>query len=548
MNKYAFIYLGLAILILWQGLLPGYIFGLDMVFGPDMSLVVNADGFSNGIIVNTLIYVASMLVPAWIVQKGILVLLFFVIGYMAFKYMPMGNSTEGRLFSSLVYLANPFVYSRFLAGQWTHLMGYAFFPFFFHYLLKMKEEPDLNNTLKLFFSIFLISLFSIHYFVMVVMILGIYVIYAFADKAIRKNYDGVKGLFANLLISSALLMIIINYWVVPAIDRDKPIEKRLSESHWTAFSAGEYKEVDIMLNLASLNGFWGERNPWAKYFAWPQDSNLFWTAFYILAVMMLIGLSIKIKNAESRAMAMTFSLIAGASFVFATGAGNTVFRDLNMWMFSNVPFWSGFRDTHKFIGLLAMCYAVFAGWGLVVISEFLKGKSKLVFNMFVSVIFIVPVMFGYLIWGGFNKQIQAVDYPASWAEAKMVLDKDKEGKVLFLPWHLYLSLDFNNKVITANPARRFFGERIISSKSVELGDIRIQESDLNYIKLDSLVIDPAMNNEERYRSMKEEFGIKYIVKISDLDGVDNIHYGFLEDEGLELVHEGDGIKVYAIKG
>ena len=51
-NNYILIFLGLAVLILWQALLPGYIFGLDMVFGPEMNVNLNTDGFLNSLPIN----------------------------------------------------------------------------------------------------------------------------------------------------------------------------------------------------------------------------------------------------------------------------------------------------------------------------------------------------------------------------------------------------------------------------------------------------------------------------------------------------------------
>ncbi|MBU2229002.1 hypothetical protein KJ810_01190, partial [Patescibacteria group bacterium] len=56
----------------------------------------------------------------------------------------------------------------------------------------------------------------------------------------------------------------------------------------------------------------------------------------------------------------------------------------------------------------ALGYAFFAGLGFVYILEYLKKKRPEIINIFLSLVFIIPVLFGYLIWGGFHKQIKPV--------------------------------------------------------------------------------------------------------------------------------------------
>ncbi|MDD4409524.1 MAG: hypothetical protein PHW52_02600 [Candidatus Pacebacteria bacterium] len=546
-DKYLLIFIGLAVIILWQGLMPGYILGLDMVFGPEMQVVSGGDAFSNGLIVNYLIFVMSSIIPVWIVQKIILSGILVLIGYSAFKYLPIGENKEARMFSSLIYLANPFVYSRLLAGQWTHLMGYAFLPLFFHQLLRLRENNGLMDVLKVFGAIFLISLFSLHFCVMACMIFLVYGLYLLGVTVTEKK-DNFIILLRNLFIGGISFLIAISYWLVPALSRTSPIEQRLSLNHWEIFSAGSYKGVDVLLNVLSLNGFWGERNPWAKYFVWPQDTVFFWVAFTLIMIFILIGLINGFRNKKYRELSVFFGILAILSYVFSLGVSETVFKGFNLWFYEHIPFWSGFRDSQKFSGILAYSYAVFAGLGFVAIYDYLKKTNQNYLNMFLSTVLVIPVLFGCYTWGGLHRQFQPIQYPDSWAEAKKIIEKDTDGKVLFLPWHLYISLDFNNKLVTANPALRYFGERIIYSKSVDMPGVRNQESDKEYFALDNLIIDQWIDNDEKIKELKEKFGVSYIIKIDDLDPVDDISYGFLSSEDLELQYTGEKIKVYKIKG
>ena len=315
-NLYILIFLGLAVLILWQALLPGYVLGLDMVFAPDMKVFTNPDGFLNFLPIGYLIYWLGLIIPVWLVQKIILLLLFFSIGYLAFKYLPIGESKTARMFSALIYLVNPFVYSRFLAGQWTHLMAYAFLPLFIHYLFVFEEKNDLKSGLKLFGTLFFISIFSIHFFIVSAMILAVWFIYHFIKCLVSNNRGYAKAMLKNIAVCGVLFLIVSSYWLIPALNRPKPIEQRFDMSHWQAFSAGGYKNISPILNLISLNGFWGERHPWAQYFLWPQDYSIFWISFFVIMIFVLVGIVGGFRDKAKRSKIIFFFLLGIFALIF----------------------------------------------------------------------------------------------------------------------------------------------------------------------------------------------------------------------------------------
>ncbi|MFA5009122.1 MAG: hypothetical protein WC534_00890 [Candidatus Paceibacterota bacterium] len=547
-NNYILIFLGLAMFILWQALLPGYIFGLDMVFGPEMNVNLNTDGFLNALPINYLIYFFSLLIPAWVVQKAILLILFFNIGYLAFKYLPVDENKEARMFSALIYLANPFVYSRFLAGQWTHLMAYAFLPLFIHYLLKLRENVDFKAIIRVLAVIFLISLFSIHFFVICCLIFAVFCLFLLISSFFQKKHQEIKVFLKNLSIGGLMLLICVSYWLIPALIRPNPIEQRIGPNHWQAFSASSYKNIDVFWNVLSLNGFWGERNGWANYFLWPQNNAFFWISFVFIVILIVFGLKYALKSPKTRFLAVFISIMSIFAFIFATGAGDTIFKQFNVFLFENVPFWSGFRDSQKFSGILALAYSILAGIGFQAIWEYLNNKNKNILNIFLGFIFLIPIIFGSLVWGGFHKQVQSAWYPQSWFEAKQIIENDKSDfRVLFLPWHGYLSLEFNNNLISANPARRFFGQQIISSRSVEMNGIYDQESDKNYSALDELIRSNNFDNEKKLDRFFYEYNIKYIVYAHDLIGADNLTYDFLSSTKLKMKLDKSEISIFEIQ-
>lgn len=163
-------------------------------------------------------------------------------------------------------------------------------------------------------------------------------------------------------------------------------------------------------------------------------------------------------------------------------------------------------------------------------------------------LFLIPIIFGFLTWGGFHKQVQPTWYPESWFEAKQIIENDKSDfKILFLPWHGYYSLEFNNNLVSGNPARRFFGQKIISSRSVEMNGIYDQESDKNYLALDELIRNENIEQEKILDIFFNEYKIKYIVYSNDLIGVDNLNYKFLSSAKLEEKLDKSEISVFEIK-
>lgn len=545
-DKYILLFLASAVLILWQTLLAGYILSLDMIFVPEMKIMTNADSFLNFLPVAYLIYWFTFIIPAWLVQKLILIILFFNIGYLAFKYLPVGENKTIQIFSSLIYMVNPFVYTRFLAGHWPLLMAYAFLPLFFHYLFLFEEKNDLKLGLKLFGTLFLISLFSVHIFIIALLVLVIWYFYHFI-KCLVVNKEKAKKILKNGVICGVLFLIVSSYWLVPALNHSSSIEQRFGVSHWQAFAASNHGEINATLNVLSLNGFWGESQPWSNQFAWPQDYLIFWLTFIIILLLVVIGIIYGFRNKKLKSVVIFFVILGILAFIFSTGAGETIFKNFNIWLYENISFWSGFRDSQKFSSFLALSYAVLSGFGVMAIVDYLD-KKKININNYKPLIFLIPVLFGFLMWGGLHKQIKPIWYPEVWTEAKKIIQADTtDYKVLFLPWHGYLSLNFNNNLLVANPARVFFGEKAIVSQSVELEGIYDQELSREYRKLDEIIKgDLALSPNEVIDFLVKQ-NLKYIVYFQDLNSMDNLKYEFLNHPNLKEIISDKQLMMYKVE-
>src|SRR3989344_3329198 len=103
-----FLFFALIILILWQALLPGYILTLDTVWSNNVDYTV--DSSFNLLPLNYLLTFLDAILPGWIVQKLLIIFLFLLLFYLPFRFFPWPERKDARLWFSLFFVFNPFVY------------------------------------------------------------------------------------------------------------------------------------------------------------------------------------------------------------------------------------------------------------------------------------------------------------------------------------------------------------------------------------------------------------------------------------------------------
>ena len=130
----------LGLLALGPGLARGFLLRYDMVFVPHPPISSALLGLNGGparaVPSDAAITVAARVVPADIVQKLILLLIFMAACAGAAALLTAGwRASRGRpaprlacLVSGIFYAWNPFVAERLLIGQWALLLGYAGLP------------------------------------------------------------------------------------------------------------------------------------------------------------------------------------------------------------------------------------------------------------------------------------------------------------------------------------------------------------------------------------------------------------------------------------
>ena len=524
-----------------------------MAFTPKLSLVFTEGAFLNTLPLRYLLKFLNLFLDGWIIQKILLIALFFCLGYLALKFLPLPKKHYANYWGALLYAVNPFVYERFLAGHWMHLFAYAFLPPFFYYLLEFFKNYSWRILSRLLLWTLLIGLFSLHLLVMAVLIIGGGFIFKFIILGFKYLKDRTTGRewlkFSKYALAFlGLLLIFSSYWLGPYfINRSVSPLNIFSKSNQSAFTTAGSNGAETIFNVLTLYGFWGEKEPWANYFLWPKDHLLLWFSVLILLFALIFtGIRYALKN--RRKEAWFFLGVAGLAVILACGLGISPFKGFNAWLFDNIGFWRGFRDTQKFSGLVALCYAYFGGLGFLAVSQYLIKKWPKFYQPTLVLMFLVPAIYTYPMIGGFARQLQPVWYPQSWYQAKEILDKDgSDYKVLFLPWHQYLSLDFNKNIITANPAKNFFGGKIIQGDNMEVGGIFSQSRDLNNLEIQNIILDNQKTPNEAAKALADK-KIKYIMVMNKIISEDYLKYTILTaPDNLEIIYKTEDLTVYLIK-
>lgn len=521
-------------------LLPGYILTLDMVFAPHiLPPIAMIDVYRNGWVIRWLLHVLSLIFSGWLVQKLLLLTLFLSLPFLASRFLLPSVSSKTRSFLAAFFLFTPFVYTRFLAGHWTHLFAYALFPLVWHESLRLfvRGVGEWKRGVGFGLLLALVFAFSLH--------LGVMALFLAAGGFIVTWPERSSFFARSLLIASATFLLATSYWTIPAfLHRDASILTGFTATHLEAFRPAADPYLGTIGNLLALYGFWGEREPWAQQFiwvkAWPWLCGI---SGAVLAALIVSGFVLAVRTPERRREACVLLVLGILALIFASGVAQTPFLSINQWLFAHIGFWRGFRDSQKWIAVLAFVYVFFAG----ITMERIQQLSSRVWRWILTIVsFAAVFVYSFPMLGGFWGQVKPVWYPASWEQANAILREDPACKAVFLPWHAYFSLKFNHDLLTLSPARDFFSCEIVQSREVELGGIENQgPPDPAYDALEGVITGKDGYSPAQSIELLRAQGIHFVIFAKDIQGSDPWTYSFLDVAGV-YKSEFEGLTLYRL--
>jgi len=247
--------------------------------------------------------------------------------------------------------------------------------------------------------------------------------------------------------------------------------------------------------------------------------------------------------------------MAIVSVVLAVGVAHPFTKPVFMFLYNRLPFFKGYREPQKFVALLVLAYAFLGALGLDGLIAMIR-NSKSIYNEFlrkvgksgvVVLACALPLIYTYPIFWGFSGQLHSVDYPRSWYKANDILNSEsrESGKVLFLPWHMYMEFDFaRNPGPIYNPAQLFFDRAVIQGDNMEVYGIHSDSTNSISKRIEHLLMQGKRLENLGDRLVPLNIGYVMLSKNADY-----WNYGFLyKQKDLKVIYDTSEIVLFKNMG
>jgi hypothetical protein len=522
-------YLLLTAAIMLPLLRPGYILTLDLVFTPHLRAPAS---LSNDWLWQNLLHYLNFVAPSQLIEKCVLLSIPLLAGIGMHRLVayikPSGKQPElswywATYVAGLFYAANPFTYSRFMAGQYAVLLGYALLPFFVRQLLVFIDRPVRRNMLTVTSLGLLISIISIHTLgeavLVTVTLLGLACWRSRNDRALQKRLVGLG------LLGVSIFVVLSSYWLLPlALGKGSTAQtiRQFDHADTAAFATTGSNPLAQLGNVLKLQGFWADTH---DLYLLPQDQLVGWGTLRLI-IWTLVAWGAVMAWRSRRGLMAAFLVIAICSCIAAIGIPGTVLTAL------------GYREPQKFAGLLALLFAIFIAFGCARLLWLAKNRSETVHSLAASGLMVLVIVFTPTMYWGFSGQLQSSNYPPDWYAANEWLNNDTTGfRAVALPWHQYMSYRFAGRII-GNPAQDFFDKPVISSNNPELG--RIGQPQNDHVRADISTI--LSRHDKRLSQQLARHNVKYLLLAKDYD---YRTYRYLDRQpGITAVWDSPSLKIY----
>lgn len=515
-------YAAVSIAVLGPLLLPGYVLTLDMVFSPRIKLEDWFYGLRTDIWGElpawALISAMGKLVPVWLVQKLVLFAILLLAGYSAHRLSP-ARTMLGKYFCGLLYVLNPFVYVRFMAGQWQFLMGYALAPLAIKSLIALAERPRLKEAVVAAATLSLLGLFSPHMMVMLA-VAGLVILLVHAIPLLSR--PGERQVLARHARFSAVFIAMVAalsfYWFLPAFAHKSAFLYQISRADLQVFSAKPLEPGgSVFWALASLHGFWRGGTPYVT-----EMLPGWYLVPLVLIFLAVHGFINRHPDDRHGRMVKAVGVIGIAALLLGSGISSPLFSPVYEFMFNKLFFLRAFRDSQKLVSLLVLAYAYLGALGVEEIYYQIKPRlnrpefrRKAAATGLVIAVLALPFAYSMNMLWGFRGQLRPVQYPVEWREANNFLNQQPgDFTVLFLPWHGFMAFSWAGQKV-ATPARWFFDKPVLQGENIEVGPIDTESTDPAQHYVGFLV-----RNRDRIKNLGEllaPLNIKYIMLVKETD-------------------------------
>jgi len=534
-------YIVVALVVMGPLLLPGYIFALDMVFTPTMP---SPTAITSSYVPQVLLHGLSLVVPAWLVQKIVLLAILIgsgvgahrLLGYWKPRIAP-GDWRLARYAGGLLYMVNPFVYSRFMAGQYYVLLGYMILPFFARALWRFITKPDRTAMLQLACLTVGISVVSLHTLGIALLLAAIVTVVSMVQRWHDRQW--LRDVARYTLAMAGIVLVASSYWIIALAHggSQAALANSFTIADRTAF-ATSHDGLGLLGNVAGLQGFWADAQ---SLYVVPQDVFSWWWLPCCLLWLVVLGGVVHGWRAQRAVTIVAFAAIVLAGLL----AAGTPLSD---WLAAHAPFFAGYREPQKFVALIALSYAWLASmgvYGALGLVRQVRIVRHYVWTAYIALA-VLPFLCTPLMLWGFDGQLRSTAYPVDWYIVNAMMQRDgmngERPVVLSLPWHAYMRLGFAGNVV-ANPTGRFFDATVITNTDPEFGGAQAYTTPAS-VRAMATVLAQAPGRTD-FAGQLAAHHVGYVLLLNESDY--HQYAPLLSQPGLKHVVEGKNIQLYKVE-
>ena len=470
----------LGLLALGPGLGRGFLLSYDMVFVPREPFTSAMFGLAGGapraVPSDFAVAVASRLLPADVVQKLVL-LLIFVLACSGAAALLDREPVLARLAAAVFYGWNPYVAERLIIGQWALLLGYAGLPWVLRAVLRLDDGKRGVARLGLALLPAVVGGFAA---------MAVTALVAVPVAVCTRRPRTVAVALAALAVGSLP-------WLIPSVLHTVYADP----AGVTAFAARADTPFGTVGSLVMLGGTW---NATTVPKAYGGHWSAIWLALVLAAIVGYAVLGLRRHRWPGLATGAVAGLVIAA--IGVTAPGRALLRDA-------IGFWPGFaivRDGQQFTAPLALAEA--AGFGLAVAwsmhpGSFGRGRPQaersggkhrrpaladapgLALGVFAL---LAPVLLlPGLAWGAAGR-LRPAAYPAAYLAAARTIDASRTpGAVLLLPWAADRTPAWNHGEVMLDAWPRLVSRPVIWNDGTVVGNLALAPDDPRARRLDGLI-------------------------------------------------------------
>jgi hypothetical protein len=521
----------------------GFVNSYDLVWGPNILLPPNnynswstwyALSFFDRFLDSTIIQKSTLLTICLISIYGARALLRTLL------IKRQWGSLEYML--ALLYVFNPFFYTRLMAGQWLVLLGYALLPWAVRAIYLFVTKPGFKTAWPVALWTGAIGLSSIHT-IYIVAVAGIGLLLYSGRKHLKQ-----KALWGVAIVSAWVL--INSLWLVPFVMGDSQSAQNVStfsRSQQEAFATNGTVLGSVPLSAALLTGFWADDT---NRYILPSSLPIWWIGVALVATLVIAGVVTSFRRKDR--LGYTFAGLGVVAWLLAMGVAWPPSDLLTRGLEHIVPYFAGYREPHKWLMLLALSYVYFAAIGADRIQAYLAHRfpRPQVRYGYLATLAITPFLFAPTLAWGAAGQLKSSQYPQGWYQAKDYLNNHdnpqdpKRTRIVVFPWHVYMPISFAGRVV-ANPSSYFFDQTMVTSDDFEMEGVPPQGATPTTTYISSEVMPNTDTIRTAGQTLSDTYDVQYILLLKESDWQKYVWLNYQKDTTKVL--ENDSLILYKIK-